>query len=232
MKLFVNVGNTTIWFVFWHHGIEQSFKLKHDDFLEDHLEIIDLPIEGIYIASVVEKLGLKVSQKLESFFKITPHIIQKEEITGVIEKDYQFDELGIDRLLVAQGAVKKYGKPLIVCDLGTASTLNYINEKSEFVGGLIMPGVDMSLQSLYSKTSKLPEVEKVGTVKILGETTQENIRSGIYYSLIFTIEAYARQFNVPVILTGGNSEHLLPYFKIPVNHEPTLLIEGMADLFA
>ena len=88
----------------------------------------------------------------------------------------------------------------------------------------------MSLSALEANTSKLPCVTKVGKVKMLGQTTEENIRSGIYYSLIMTIEAYARMLKVPVILTGGNSEHLLPYFKIPVNHEPTLLIEGMAHI--
>ncbi|HEY4537922.1 MAG TPA: type III pantothenate kinase [Erysipelothrix sp.] len=232
MKLFVNVGNTTIWFVYWENEIKHSFKLKHKDFLKDHLEKINLPIEGIYIASVVADMGLLVADKLEAFFNMKPHIIQKEEITKVYENEYPFAQLGIDRLLVAQGAVKKYNRPLIVCDLGTASTLNYINEYGEFEGGLIMPGMDMSLTNLYQNTSKLPKVEKVGAVQFLGKNTEENIRSGIYYSLIFTIEAYARQLNVPVILTGGNSEHLLPYFKIPVNHEPTLLIEGMADIYA
>ena len=232
MKLFVNVGNTTIWFVYWEREIKHSFKLKHDDFLNDQLEEIPLNVKGIYIASVVEELGKKVSEKLQNYFKMKPHIIKKEEISAVVEADYAFTELGIDRLLVAQGAIKKYNKPLIVCDLGTASTLNYINEYGEFEGGLIMPGIDMSLDNLYEKTSKLPHIEKVGSVNFLGKNTEENIRSGVYYSLIFTIEAYARQFNVPVILTGGNSEHLLPYFKIPVNHEPTLLIEGMADIYA
>lgn len=230
MKLLVNVGNTTIWFAFWEDGIQHAFKLKHADFLNDSLDFIASDVEEILIASVVEDLGPIVSKRLAAYFAKQPRIIGRDDFKLLKEGPYPFSQLGVDRLLVAEESLRKYKSPLLVCDLGTASTINYINEKNVFEGGLILPGMDMSLSALEANTSKLPCVTKVGKVKMLGQTTEENIRSGIYYSLIMTIEAYARMLNVPVILTGGNSEHLLPYFKIPVNHEPTLLIEGMAHI--
>lgn len=230
MKLLVNVGNTTIWFAFWEEGIQHAFKLKHAAFLEDPLHFIESDVEEILIASVVEDLGPIVSDRLARFFKQEPRIIAPDDFKLLKEGDYSFSQLGVDRLLVAEESLRKYKSPLLVCDLGTASTINYINEENVFEGGLILPGMDMSLAALEENTSKLPAVSKEGKVALLAQSTEENIRSGIYYSLIMTIESYARILNVPVILTGGNSEHLLPYFKIPVNHEPTLLIEGMANI--
>lgn len=230
MKLLVNVGNTTIWFAFWEEGIKHAFKLKHEAFLKDPLHLIESDVEEILIASVVEDLGPIVADRLASFFQKEPRILGPKDFHLLQEGEYSFEQLGVDRLLVAEQSLRKYQSPLLVCDLGTASTINYINEDCVFEGGLILPGMDMSLSALEANTSKLPAVKKEGSVSLLAKSTEENIRSGIYYSLIMTIESYARILNVPVILTGGNAEHLLPYFKIPVNHEPTLLIEGMANI--
>src|SRR5699024_9547700 len=90
-------------------------------------------------------------------------------------------EIGADRIVNAVGAIHWYGAPLIIIDFGTATTYCYINEREEYYGGLIAPGVDISMEALYSKASKLPKIEIEAPEQVVGRSTVEAMQSGMFY---------------------------------------------------
>ena len=97
-------------------------------------------------------------------------------------------EVGADRVVNNVSAVKKYGFPLIVIDFGTATTFNVINEKSEFIGGVIAPGIKGSLDSLVNGTAKLPRVEIERPSAVIGKNTVTNMQSGIFFGFAGLVE--------------------------------------------
>src|SRR5690625_7716847 len=90
-------------------------------------------------------------------------------------------EIGADRIVNAVGAIKIYGVPLVIIDSGTATTYCYINEHREYTGGLIAPGVNISMEALYSKASKLPKIEIQLAARVIGSTTVEAMPAVVFY---------------------------------------------------
>src|SRR5699024_2651647 len=95
----------------------------------------------------------------------------------------------------AVGAIEVYGAPLIIIDFGTATTYCYINEKREYVGGLIAPGIQISMEALYSKASKLPKIEIQKPDHIIGSSTVEAMQSGVFYGYIGQVDGIIKKIN-------------------------------------
>lgn len=146
------------------------------------------------------------------------------------DSPYDMNSLGVDRMLAIHGAILKTKSPFILCDLGTATTFNIVNEEHKLMGGLILPGLSMSRDALTKNTGLLPKIEFEGVINEFATNTQENIRSGIILSLIYTAQTLAHKTGFPLILTGGHSSLIKKHFEIPIKVYPNLLIEGMRDL--
>ena len=181
----------------------KSFKFSNQDFSNKN-------IEGIICCNVVPSLEedlIEFSQKITNY-GVT--FVTKELETG-LSYDYQ-GELGADRIANASGAKELYGKKdMIVIDFGTATTFCVINEEGRYLGGLIMPGLGIGLESLINKTEKLMGVNlERRPTQILGKNTYEGIQSGIYHGLIGSIEWIVKKLSKEckfrekkVIATGG-----------------------------
>ena len=164
----------------------------------------------------------------------------RREIGVPIKNNYSRpQQVGEDRLVGAYAAKTLYGAPAIVVDFGTAITFDVISTKGEYEGGLIVPGIGMSLESLSSKTALLPEIRKVKIPKnLVGKNTRESILSGIFngYGALCSglIEKLSKAMGrrPSIVLTGGYA-HLMRKFishSYPCRVDRHLIFKGLALL--
>ncbi|MDE6850737.1 MAG: type III pantothenate kinase, partial [Clostridia bacterium] len=172
MIICLDVGNTNIKYaLFYGEELKLSFRVatEHkktsDEYGGQLLNILSTngisvsEISGGIISSVVPQLDYTLERMFRTYLKITPLMLGAGLKTGMNLRVDNAKEVGADRVVNNVAAVKKYGAPLIVIDFGTATTFNAINEKCEFIGGVIATGIKGSLESLVNGTAKLTRVE-------------------------------------------------------------------------
>ena len=147
-------------------------------------------------------------------------------------------EVGADRVVNNVSGVRKYGYPLIIVDFGTATTFNVIDKKSEFIGGVIAPGIKGSLDSLVNGTAKLPRVEIERPDKVIGTNTVTNMQSGIVYGFAGLVEYIVRKIkkelkedSVLTVATGGFSEIIAKEISCIDKVDKLLTLEGLRYLY-
>ena len=136
--------------------------------LEDNLKQI---FQAVVISIVVPELTAAFTELSEKYFNCTPIFVNHDFNFGFNIKYNPPQNVGIDRLIAAFASVQKYGKPCIVCDFGTATTIDVVNSKNEYLGGIITAGLQLLADSLHQKTSKLPKVELKKPQKVIGDST-------------------------------------------------------------
>lgn len=148
------------------------------------------------------------------------------------------EEVGVDRLLVSYGARELFGPPLIVVDMGTATTFNCVSKDGIFLGGLIVPGLRTSLESLGKRGAKLPIIRDLKTAPtLIADNTVDAMKGGIlfgYAALIGGLVSVIEEqmgCSTKVVITGGLSELILGLLRIQVVHEPCLLLHGLRILY-
>ncbi|MFH1898417.1 MAG: type III pantothenate kinase [Candidatus Desantisbacteria bacterium] len=145
-------------------------------------------------------------------------------------------ELGVDRIINIVAAIKLYKIPCIVVDFGTATTLDVVSDKGEFIGGVIAPGIGVSAETLWIKTEKLPLIEIKKPKKIIGINTIECMQSGIFYGSIGQVEKIIERimeelgYKTNVIATGGLSNIIGPYSKYIKKIDEFLTLKGLKIL--
>ncbi len=243
MILAIDIGNTNVEFGFVQNkNLIKSYKLSSkiektvDDWLLDihtFLNIENKTIKDTVISSVVPSVEKKISLAVNKLFGKKPLIIGKD-LNIPIKNNYNNpQEVGIDRLVNTFSAIKKANPPVIVIDLGTAITFDVINEKGEYEGGAIFPGIESSINCLFSRTAKLPAVEIDKPQNIVGKTTTDSIKSGIYFGYCSLIEGMINKFEKKlnkkfnIILTGGNSKLISNCISIKHLLDEYLAMEGI-----
>jgi len=169
-------------------------------------------IDGAAICSVVPDIVHSLRNCFRKYFHFEPFLLQPGVKTGLKIRYRNPLEVGSDKIANAIGAVARYpGRNLLIVDLGTATTLCAVNKEKEYLGGIIAPGIHMSMAALESKTARLPAVEIVRPSEMLGRSTIESIQSGLYYGTLASIrsfvtaitEEYFAEDRPVVIGTGG-----------------------------
>ena len=188
------------------------------------------------VSSVVvedEKALALIADKLAETF-----VFLNKDNCGLDLSKYSASTLGADRMADMVAALEKYGNklPLIVFDLGTATTCNVLDEKGSFLGGIIAPGLMTSANALLSKASKLKEYKVNEPLSIIGNTSQGCIDSGIVYGHALMVEGIIRKVSQKLgkkcvaVMTGGNTEHVRDYIDSPFYYEPDLLLHGLISI--
>ncbi len=137
-------------------------------------------LEGVAIASVVLPLNDTLQKMSESYFNLTPLLIDHATATGLPLRYENPSSIGADRIVDAVAAVHKYGTPCIVADLGTATTIDAINAEGEFLGGIITAGAGIMLDALTQRAPRLPRVEIKRPSSVIGASTIHSIQPAIY----------------------------------------------------
>lgn len=250
MLLTIDIGNTNIAIGIFekekltHHWRISTNKLKTSyeygiDFcnLFFYSNILKEQVKGIIISSVVPSLQDEIELMCNKFFNIQPLIVSPGIKTGISIKIENPKELGADRVVNAVAAFTKYKKACIVVDFGTATTFDYISEKGEYEGGLISPGLFISLGALAEKTSKLPSVDFHKPSKVVATNTVEAIQSGVFYGYIGLVKEIIKRIklekesNPLVIATGGISSIISKEIKEINIVDPYLTLEGLKILY-
>jgi type III pantothenate kinase len=239
MLLAVDIGNSSIKLgVFDREMLLSRFSVAAASF-QDSVEMKrlgeDLPstIEEVIVSSVVPELNRPFSEFSKTHFGIKPVFVDHTFDFG-FEIDYQPPTAaGIDRLVAASAAARKYGKPCIVCDFGTAATIDAVSSGGVYLGGVITPGITTLSHALFQKTSKLPAIDLKKPDSVIGNSTVGAIGSGIYYGYIGLVEGLLKRMidelgeKPKVIATGGFAEMIaseIPAIEIVDND---LLLEGL-----
>lgn len=250
MVLLFDIGNTNIVL-----GLVENDKIVHtfrfvtdmnlteDDYYQkihmalSHLEK-KLKIEGAIISSVVPGLDLVFQRLVSKFFKVNPKFIGPGLKSGLSIKLENPKQMGADLLCDGVGAFTKYGGPVIIVDMGTATKIIVVNENKEFLGGAICAGLKGSLESLISSTSKLARTSLIVPEKAINNETSSCIQSGIVLGHITMIDGMVEKFkselgskDVRVILTGGYSVLIKDHLSTNIIYDENILLEGLYYIY-
>jgi len=168
-------------------------------------------IDAAIIASVVPEALYHLVSLCHRYFHCEPLVIGESNLDlGCEVLIDRPEQVGADRLVNAVAAHDRYGKPLIVVDFGTATTFDVVDGDGNYRGGVIAPGINLSLEALYMAASKLPRVEIRPTEKVIGKATVPAMQSGIFWGYVGLIESLVERIRaewgdagMPVVATGG-----------------------------
>ena len=182
------------------------------------------------IASVVPEINYKLKKICFFFLKENPHFVSfnKTKLNITINLKNK-NQVGADRIVNTVAVKSLYKTPALVIDFGTATTFDVINNTGDYVGGLITPGINLSLQNLYNKTSKLPLVKfKKNNKSIIGKNTKKAIQNGI-----FIIKKIQTKFKKKIfcISTGGLSKIISKDINLINTINENLTILGLIEIF-
>jgi len=196
-------------------------------------------IDNIIISSVVPKLSEIYEKISKNITGKDPMLISAGVKTGINIKCENPKDVGSDRIIRAVAASKTYDGDIIVISASSITTVDYINSKKEFLGGLILPGIDLFEDSLHRQSAKLPQVEIKKSDKFLGNNTISSIQSGIYYGyqnavlgiVNNIVDQYELKKSNTVILTTGLHSDLLINSKFDIKKDTTLGLNGLKYIY-
>jgi len=244
MLLVIDIGNTNTSFgIFDSEKLTTHFKIptvrnKNSNQIIDSIrEKTSSRVSAIVISSVVPESNNAFQKMSEKYYGLRPVFI-----------DYTFDfnlkikynppsSIGSDRLIDAFAAVEKYGKPCIICDFGTATTIDAVNSNGEYLGGIIAPGINVLADALFRKTSKLPLVEIKKPESVFGNSTVASIQSGIYFGYISLVDGIIHRMidelreKPKIIATGGLASVIAESSELIEVVDETLMLEGLRLIY-
>lgn len=250
MLLVLDVGNTNI--VLGVYGSEKL--LAHwrmstkrewtpDEFgilLKQLLADKELPVGEVkdaIVSSVVPPLNTTISKAFNTYFGFVPMFVGPGIKTGMPIKYENSRDVGADRIVNAIAAQEQYGLPLILVDFGTAITFCAISLKGEYLGGVIVPGIHIALEALFSKAAKLPRVELAAPAQVIGRNTTHSMQSGILYGYSGLVDSIVERMNKEmegtprVIATGGGAEAIVEECRSIQSVDQFLTLTGLQLIY-
>jgi len=194
-------------------------------------------ITGCIISSVIPVLTHVVKSALRKLIKHNPMVVGAGLKTGLNIKIDDPSTLGADLAVSSVAALNEYGAPNIVIDMGTATTITVVDSEGSYIGGIIFPGVKLSLESLVSGTSLLPRISFSTPKKVIGTNTTDAMKSGIIYGEACRIDGMIERFEkelgqkTKVIATGGMAGVIIPHCSRDITLDPDLLLKGLKIIY-
>lgn len=249
MLLAIDIGNTTIALAFIEN--KKVFKISRVDthlpqkILRKKLRTVCAAfarrspgLEGVVICSVVPRRIALVRSVAEKIFAMPSLVIGKDRLVPIKNCYRKPKQVGQDRLVCAYAAMTLYGTPAIIIDFGTAITFDVVSRKEEYLGGIIVPGIRLSAESLSAKTALLPKIHIKGPQNLIGRDTQGSILSGLFYgygAMSSGLVAQIRrqlQRKAKVIVTGGYIKVMQKFIQGAIDVvDQDLVFKGMELLF-
>ena len=214
-----------------HALVLQEFLAFHGSTWDDH------DIRGIALCSSVPRVTGSLRRMSERYFGFPAMVVEPGVRTGLPVLYDNPKEVGADRIADAVAAYDLFGGPTIVVDFGTATTFEAISAKGEYLGGAIFPGIDISLDALFSRAAALRRVELVEPRGVIGRSTVESMQSGAIYGYTSLVDGMCDRIkneldaDATVVATGGLSGLIGP-LSTAINHvEPWLTLHGLRLIF-
>lgn len=197
----------------------------------------DIPFEGAIVSSVVPAVTGMVRQAIEKLTGFPPLVVGPGLKTGLQIRLDNPAQLGSDRVADAVAAIHAYPCPLITIDMGTATTFSVVDRDRNFIGGVIMPGLRISMDALSAGTSQLPQISLESPRKAIGRSTVECMRSGLIMGTAATIDGMIDRieeelgYPCTLISTGGLAHLITPHCRRKIHCDDQLLLKGLMLLY-
>ncbi|MHB1569493.1 MAG: type III pantothenate kinase [Solirubrobacteraceae bacterium] len=244
MLLVVDVGNTQTHFGVYPHGsseIEQHWRFAtvrestRDELgaaLANLLALRGLALGDIHrsiVSSTVPQLSEEWTEMARRYLNHEMLLVGPSLRTGMPIRTDNPHEVGADRLVNSVAAFARFARGCVVVDFGTAITYDVVSDAGEYLGGIITPGAEISLDALYERAAKLPKVEIAEPRSLIGKSTVDAIRSGIAYGFAGQVEGIVRRLraqlgeDTPTIATGGLARAVVPFVREMIDEVDDLL---------
>ncbi|MCX6373006.1 MAG: type III pantothenate kinase [Actinobacteria bacterium] len=190
-------------------------------------------VDEVGIASVVPRLTQQWVEMCEKHLGVEAFVVGPGARTGMRIAMKNPAEVGADRIVNAVAAFERYGGPCIVADYGTATTFDVISAEGDYLGGVIAPGIEVSLEALTTRAAKLIKVELVEPERAIGKSTTEALQSGAVYGFAGEIEGIVHAIwaelgaRAQVIATGGLAELIARHTDVISAVDPLLTLRGI-----
>lgn len=223
MILAIDAGNTNIVFALRDQsGLRQKWRISTDAsrtadeymvWLSQLMRLENMEtitISGAIIATVVPQALFPLQLLCRRYFNCDALVVGSKDVKLGIDVDMENPrEVGADRLVNAVAARDQYGAPLIVLDFGTATTFDVVSDKGAYIGGVISPGINLSLEALHMAAAKLPRIAVERPDNVIGRGTVSAMQSGVFWGYVGLIEGLVTRIQseygspMKVVATGG-----------------------------
>jgi type III pantothenate kinase len=239
--LAVDVGNTQTVFGLYdgaelaeHWRIATERHRSGDELGAQYKSFLDLGrVDGISLASTVPQLSRSYQEFAERYARAKLLELGPGVKTGITVRYDDPREVGPDRIANAVAAAERYGPPCIVVDFGTSTNFDVVSEDGEYVGGVLAPGIEVSMDALFERAARLRKVDFVEPSSVIGKTTVAALQSGVVYGFAGQVDgivtAIRRELGTDVraVATGGLAELIYPHAITIERVDPFLTLEGL-----
>jgi type III pantothenate kinase len=196
--------------------------------------LLDLDgLEGICLASTVPALVRSYEDFAERWARAPLLVVGPGTRTGLTVRYDDPREVGPDRIVNAVAARERYGAPCIVVDFGTSTNFDVLSSEGEYVGGVLAPGVEISMDALFARAARLFRVDFSEPPTVIGKTTGAALQSGLVYGFAGQVDAIVGRIrdelgeDAPAIATGGLADLIAPHSRTIEKVDPDLTLEGL-----
>lgn len=253
MLLAIDVGNTVMVIGIYdgkHLRAEWSVatdrRKTHDEYgllfidLIEHQGFSHTDVGAVAISSSVPPMLPTLEWMCQKYFKQKPLVIGPGVKTGMVIRYDNPREVGADRIVIAVAAFEKYGGPLIVVDFGTATIFDVISRDGEYLGGVIAPGVSISVEALFEHAAKLPRIELVKPKTVLARNTVHSMQSGVIFGFAGQVDEVVDRLvqelggagvGIKVVGTGDHADLVAQETRAITVIDPYLSLEGLRIIY-
>jgi type III pantothenate kinase len=206
------------------------------DGLFAHSGVLRSNVQAIVLASVVPPLTGTTVAMVQQYFNLKPLVVNPVTNTGMPILYENPAEVGADRIVNAIAAFDRWGgsgRPLVVCDFGTATTLDAVSAKGEYLGGAICPGVTISADALFQRAARLPRIDVRKPATVIGRTTVGALESGLFFGYVGMVEGLVRRMSDELgghaicVATGGLASVIAPETGLIEHVDVDLTLQGL-----
>jgi len=190
-------------------------------------------VSGICLASTVPVL-VREWELLASKWASAPLLVVGPGMkTGIPIRYDDPREVGADRIVNAVAAKGRYGAPVVVVDFGTSTNFDVVSTEGEYVGGVIAPGIEISMDALFARAARLVKVDYAAPPAVIGKTTVGGLQSGLVYGFAGQVDGIVGRIReelgapAPAIATGGLADLVAPYSQVIERVDPFLTLDGL-----
>ncbi|HEY3106169.1 MAG TPA: type III pantothenate kinase [Gaiellaceae bacterium] len=246
MLLAVDVGNTqTVLGLFEGENLVEHWRIATesertgDELAALYSDLLRLrgrsfeDVSGVCLSSVVPLLLRAYEDLVQRHIKAPLLVLGPGTRTGLPILYDDPREVGPDRIANAVAARERYGAPCIVVDFGTSTNFDAVSAEGEYVGGVLAPGIEISMEALFARAARLTKVDFVEPEAVIGKTTVASLQSGLVYGFAGQVDGIVEHMRAelgdtaPAIATGGLAELIAPHSKTIEKVDPLLTLDGL-----